>query len=140
MMAVSYRDDRQALALQVAALERENEELKAELGDAQDRYRKARDERHEERKRGTRDTCALCGGTLLPVAVFAGHDAGAPLPLHMSTIRFGAPAGGFTHAAPVRAYACTSCGHLEHFIDMDSVDLDPSKIIAPPDVEDPKPR
>jgi hypothetical protein len=135
MVSVSYRDDRQALALQVAALERENDDLKAQLDDAQDRYRKARAATHEERKRGTRDTCGLCGGTLLPVAVFAGHDAGAPLPLHMSTIRFGAPAGGFTHAAPVRAYACTSCGHLEHFIDMDAVDLDPSVIGPPPDHE-----
>jgi hypothetical protein len=128
---VSYRDDRQALALQVAALERENDELKAQLGDAQDRYRRAREATHEERREGTRDACALCGGSLLPVAVFAGHDAGSPLPLHMSTIRFGAPDGGFTHAAPVRAYACSSCGHLEHFIDMDEVDLDRHGIVPP---------
>lgn len=118
---MSYRDDRQALALQVAALERENERLKDELEESEDRFQREVEAGHEKRKRGTRTACALCGGNLLPVAVFAGHDMRAPLPLSMSTIRFGDPNGGFTHAAPVRAYACSSCGHLEHFIDMDSV-------------------
>jgi hypothetical protein len=134
---MSYRDDRQALALQVAALELENEQLKAELEQANTRNREARDAKHEERKRTTRDfLCALCGGSLLPVAVFAGHDLGSPLPLRMSTIRFGDPSGGFTHAAPVRTYACSSCGHLEQFIDMDEVALDLRPLLAEPPHEE----
>jgi hypothetical protein len=143
---VSYRDDRQALALQLAALEQENERLKSELDDAEGRYRRERDAGHEQRRQGARDICALCGGSMLPVAVFAGHDMRAPLPLSMSTIRFGDPAGGFTHAAPVRAYACSSCGHLQQFIDMDEVSEAPDaelalhaalkKLPAPPESED----
>lgn len=121
---VTYRDDRQALALQVAALEAENERLREELQHSDTRYRRMREAGHEQRKRGTRADCALCGGTLLPVAVFAGHDLRAPTPLNMSTMRFSSPGGGFTHAAPVRSYACSSCGHLEQFIDMDVVEFE----------------
>ena len=118
---MSYRDDRQALALEIAELERENQRLRDQLVDAERRYTESVEEGHKERARGTRDACVMCGGSLLPVAVFAGHDIGAPLPLSLSTLRFGSPSGGFTHAAPIRSMACASCGYIHNFIDM-SVD------------------
>lgn len=113
-----YRDDRQALGLQVAALEKENAELRAQLDDADERYRRLSDEQHAERREHSRASCVLCGGVLLPVAIVAGHDVRSPLPLKMSTLRFGSPDGGFTHSAPVRSLACTSCGYIHNFIDM----------------------
>ncbi|MCB9749073.1 MAG: hypothetical protein H6713_03600 [Myxococcales bacterium] len=115
-----YRDDRQALALQVAELERENTRLREELELTQERLRKAHTDGHEQRRLGTRDACALCGGTLLPVAIFAGHDVRAPLPLKMSTLRFTSPDGGFTHSAPIRSLVCASCGYIQNFIDIDA--------------------
>lgn len=116
---MSYRDDRQALALELAALERENADLREQLKEAQARYDSLNDEQHEARRDGSRTHCVNCGGSLLPVAVFAGHDVSSPLPLKMSTIRFGSPAGGFTAAAPIRSMACSSCGFIHSFIDMD---------------------
>ncbi len=116
---MSYRDDRQALALELDALERENASLRAQLKDAQARYDTLKEAKHEERRGGTRSHCVMCGGSLLPVAVFAGHDVSSPLPLKMSTIRFGSPTGGFTAAAPIRSMACASCGFIHGFIDMD---------------------
>ncbi len=115
-----YRDDRQALALQVAELERENTRLCKELEVIKKRLRKASTDGHEQRRTGTRDACALCGGTLLPVAIFAGHDVRAPLPLKMSTLRFTNPEGGFTHSAPIRSLVCASCGYIQNFIDIDA--------------------
>ena len=116
---MSYRDDRQALALELAALERENADLREQLKDAQVRYDSLKEEQHEARRDGSRTHCVNCGGSLLPVAVFAGHDVSSPLPLKMSTIRFGSPTGGFTAAAPIRSMACSSCGFIHSFIDMD---------------------
>ena len=61
----------------------------------------------------------MCSGNLLPVAIVAGHDVRNPLPLKMSTLRFRSPEGGFTASAPVRSYACGTCGYIHNFIDMD---------------------
>jgi len=63
----------------------------------------------------------LPGWAALPVAVVAGHDVRNPLPLKMSTMRFISPEGGFTASAPIRSYACASCGFIHNFIDMDIV-------------------
>ena len=117
---MSYRDDRQALALELAELERENKALRAELEGADERYRKLSAEKHEERRKSAQaHGCALCGGSLLPVAVIAGHDVRHPLPLKMSTMRFTSPDGGFTASAPIRSFACASCGFIHNFIDME---------------------
>jgi hypothetical protein len=121
-MHMAYRDDRQALGLLVASLERENANLRQKLDDAGVRYQRLSDEQHEERREGARAGCTLCGGTLLPVAIVAGHDVRNPLPLKMSTLRFGSPDGGFTASAPVRSLACTSCGYIHNFIDMTARD------------------
>ena len=115
---VSYRDELQALALQVADLERHNGRLKRELEEAQSRVRKVTADSHASRKEGSRSACQLCGGTLLPVAVFAGHDWNDPQPMSMSTLRFQSEKGGFTHAAPIHSLACTSCGYIHNFIEI----------------------
>jgi hypothetical protein len=115
---VGYRDDREAMALQLRELERENARLREQLDGAEQRARAAQEDRHEVRRSGAHRACVMCGGTLLPVAIFAGHDTRAPLPLSMSTLRFGSPDGGFTHAAPVRSAACASCGFIHNFIDI----------------------
>ena len=114
---MGYRDDRDAMAMQIAELERDNIRLREALGHAEDRARDVQDERHEQR-RSAHKACVMCGGTLLPVAIFAGHDTRQPLPLSMSTLRFTSPAGGFTHAAPVHSLACSSCGFIHNFIDV----------------------
>ena len=119
---MAYRDEQQALLLQVAALEGENQRLRTALDGAEARFRQLLHEQHETRRRGVRFSCVICSGNLLPVAIIAGHDARNPLPLKMSTLRFGSPEGGFTASAPVRSYACTSCGYIHNFIDMDAVD------------------
>lgn len=116
---MAYRDDRDAMVLQIAALEQENERLRRELEGAEVRARGVADDARERRRSGAHKTCVMCGGaTLLPVAIFAGHDTRAPLPLHMSTLRFTSPTGGFTHSAPVHSLACSTCGFLHSFIDM----------------------
>jgi hypothetical protein len=116
---VVYRDDRQALSLQVAELERENVELREQIEQLQDNARRARSEERETRHRaGVERGCVMCGGSLLPVALFAGRDLAAPLPISLSTMRFGAPQGGFTRAAPVKAKVCSSCGYIHAFIDI----------------------
>lgn len=116
---MAYRDEQQALWMQVAELERENQQLREALDQAAKRYRTWREEQHAWRKDGARKDCIMCGGTLLPVAVFAGHDTRSPIPLSMSTLRFGLPDGGFTHSAPVRFMACSSCGFIHNFIDIE---------------------
>jgi hypothetical protein len=113
-----YRDDRQALVLQLNELERENQQLKADLERFEERLSRLLAERQEIRHARARQACALCRGTLLPVAIFAGHDTRAPLPLSMSTLRFTSPQGGFTHSAPVRSFVCASCGYIHNFIDI----------------------
>jgi hypothetical protein len=118
---VAYRDEQQALWMQVAQLESENQRLREALDQAAKRYRTWREEQHALRKDGARKDCIMCGGTLLPVAVFAGHDTRSPIPLSMSTLRFGSPDGGFTHSAPVRFMACSSCGFIHNFIDIEQV-------------------
>ena len=115
---MAYRDDREANRLQIAELERENARLREELEHAQARNRTMLEDQHEDRARGVREACVACGGDLFPVAVFAGHSLSDPIPLNMSTLRFGAPTGGFTHAARVRSMACSSCGYIHNFIDM----------------------
>jgi hypothetical protein len=116
---MAYRDDREALRLQVMELERENESLREELRNAAERHRRLRLEQYAARQSGSRRACMTCGGVLLPVAVFAGHDNRAPLPLSMSTLRFGLATGGFTHSAPVHSMACSSCGLIHSFVDIE---------------------
>jgi hypothetical protein len=118
---VPYRDEQQALLLEVAALERENQRLQGALDEAEDRFKLLLREQFEERRKKLRMSCVMCDGTLLPVAIVAGHDVRNPLPLKMSTLRFGSPDGGFTASAPVRSYACTTCGYIHSFIDMEEV-------------------
>jgi hypothetical protein len=115
---VAYRDDRHALELQLIELERQNEALREELDQERAKARAARAEDRERRHMSVGRECTVCGGSLLPVAVFAGRNDRSPLPLRMSTLRFLNPSGGFTHAAPILAKACTSCGFIHHFIDM----------------------
>lgn len=116
---MAYRDDRDAMALHIAELERENARLRAELETAESRAREVADHARERRRATAHRSCVMCGGdSLLPVAIFAGHDTRAPLPLHMSTLRFTSPSGGFTHSAPVHSLACSTCGFLHSFIDI----------------------
>lgn len=119
------------MALEIAELERQNGELRDRLAEAEQRYTDAVEEGHQTRAKGSRHHCVMCGGSLLPVAVFAGHDIRAPLPLSMSTLRFGSPQGGFTHAAPIRSLACASCGYIHNFIDMTA-----ARSAAPEDLDD----
>lgn len=116
---VAYRDDRQALELQVRDLERENERLKEELQDTKARARARRARGRDRQKKTTEGRCPSCGGSLLPAAVFAGKDRNPQL-LRMSTLRFGDPSGGFTSSAPIRAKVCASCGFIFPFIDIAS--------------------
>lgn len=122
LTAVVYRDDRQALSLQVAELERENQQLQGELESMRADARRQRDEEHEQRKAGAFRGCALCGGSLLPVAVFAGRNHRSPLPLNVSTLRFGDPSGGFTGSAPIKSKVCSSCGFIHQFIDINATE------------------
>lgn len=112
-----YRDDREALALAVADLERENAELKDQVDQLEKAAKVKREEARVKQKESAQRGCLLCGGSLLPVAVFAGIDR-KPIPLSMSTLRFGSPDGGFTRSAPVKAKVCSSCGYIHHFIDI----------------------
>jgi hypothetical protein len=116
---VSYRDEQQAMMIEVATLTRENQRLQAALDDSEKRFKELLSHEYEERRKSTRKTCVMCSGNLLPVAIVAGHDVRNPLPLKMSTLRFGSPEGGFTASAPVRSYACGTCGYIHSFIDMD---------------------
>ncbi|HET6582798.1 MAG TPA: hypothetical protein VFG69_05110 [Nannocystaceae bacterium] len=118
---MAYRDDRQALSLQVADLERENERLREEVDTLREDAKRQRDEEHAVRKReSTERGCVACGGALLPVALFAGRDLRSPNPIAISTLRFGDPEGGFTRSAPVKARVCSSCGYVHCFIDIDA--------------------
>lgn len=120
---MGYRDEREALELQVSDLERQNEELRQQLSEQRDTNRVARTEDRNRRRDSALRECTVCGGALLPVAVFAGHNDRAPVPLRMSTMRFVNPHGsGFTSAAPILAKACSSCGFIHHFIDIRSAD------------------
>ena len=122
---MAYRDDRQALALQLAELERENERLRSEIESFEERLQRVLNERQELQHARSRRSCVLCRGTLLPVAIFAGHDDHAPIPLKMSTLRFTSPDGGFTHSAPIRSMVCSSCGYIQNFIDIDNPSTPP---------------
>ena len=101
----------------VAELERENEELKSEVDQLKADAKRKRDEDHEARKESAARGCVLCGGSLLPVAVFSGRQS-SPNPLSVSTLRFGRPDGGFTGSAPIKSKACSSCGFIHLFIDV----------------------
>jgi len=118
IQVVSYRDEQQALLIEVAELERENQRLLRELAEAQTRFAELLKTQYEERRKNVKMVCVMCAGNLLPVAIVAGHDIRNPLPLKMSTLRFGSPEGGFTASAPVRSYACGTCGYIHSFIDM----------------------
>lgn len=121
---MSYRDERQALLLEVVTLEQENQRLRGALSESEERFRALLREQYEQRRKSVRWTCVMCSGNLLPVAIVAGHDVRNPLPLKMSTLRFGSPEGGFTASAPVRSYACTACGYIHNFIDMDQSEVE----------------
>ncbi|PRP90328.1 hypothetical protein ENSA5_65750 [Enhygromyxa salina] len=116
-----YRDEQQALLLEVANLEQENRRLQGALSEAEDRFKSLLSGEYEERRKTLRMSCVMCSGNLLPVAIVAGHDVRNPLPLKMSTLRFGSPEGGFTASAPVRSYACGTCGYIHSFIDMQGI-------------------
>ena len=118
---MSYRDEQQALLIEVAALTRENQRLQTALEDSEQRFKELLSHEYEERRKSLRKSCVMCSGNLLPVAIVAGHDVRNPLPLKMSTLRFGSPEGGFTASAPVRSYACGTCGYIHSFIDMENV-------------------
>jgi hypothetical protein len=118
---MAYRDELEAMRGEVDALHRENAALKRDLEAAEERYRKFVDASLDLRRKGSRTDCVRCGGSLQPIAVFAGHDITNPLPLQLSTLRFRAPTGGFTHSASVRHLACTTCGFIHSFMDMDAV-------------------
>jgi hypothetical protein len=118
---VAYRDEQQALLIEVASLERENQRLQRELQESEARFTELLRSQYQEKRKTVRMVCVMCSGNLLPVAIVAGHDIRNPLPLKMSTLRFGSPEGGFTASAPVRSYACGTCGYIHNFIDMDGV-------------------
>ena len=118
---VAYRDDRQALSLQVADLERENEQLKEELSELRTTAKREREAQRDRARRDSRHSCIMCGGTLHAVAVFSGkHDA--PKSLQLSTSRFSHPDGGFSRSTPIKAMVCSSCGFVHHYIDLERVD------------------
>jgi hypothetical protein len=102
--------------------------------------RRQRDEQHEVRKAGAFRGCALCGGSLLPVAVFAGQNHRSPLPLNVSTLRFGDPSGGFTGSAPIKSKVCSSCGFIHQFIDINAPDaMQVTDAAAQPSSAEPEP-
>lgn len=136
LIRVSYRDDRLALSLQIAELERENEELKGEVAQLKERARQERAADREKRRVGALRACAMCGGSLLPVAMFAGRDR-SPIPLAVSTVRFGDPAGGFTRSAPIKSLVCSSCGFVHSFIDIQAPEA--ADVTGELNVEVPKP-
>jgi len=115
---VAYRDDRQALELQVADLQQENERLKKELSESQVDAEKSRTRGRERRREESMKGCPACGGSMLPAAVFAGNNTENPIPIRFSTVRFSNPNGGFTDSAPVCARVCASCGFIFHYIDI----------------------
>ncbi len=119
---MAYRDDREALSLQVADLERENEELKQEVAQLKEAAKRQRAQEHENRRSKALRSCVVCGGSLLPVALFAGRDLKHPIPLSLSTARFGDPAGGFNRSAPLKSKVCSSCGFIHAFIDIEAPD------------------
>jgi hypothetical protein len=140
---VAYRDDRQALALQLADLERENQELREEVARLQDAAKRQRDETQDEARRvaGQRG-CVMCGGSLLPVALYAARDIRSPMPLSISTLRFGDSEGGFTRSAPIMAKVCATCGFIHTWIDIEgSVAIVPEveEGFEPPDEPEPEP-
>ena len=116
---MAYRDDRDALHLQLDALELENGRLQKELEDLQGRYDRLVQTGHEIRRSKSRVSCTMCGGNLLPVALFAGKDSRRPVPLQISTMRYGSPEGGFTHTAALHSLACASCGYIHSFLAFD---------------------
>ena len=115
---MAYRDDRHALAHQVRELELENEELREQVETLKQQAKLHRAQDRARQKAGALKACAVCSGSLLPVAVFAGRDLGSPIPLSASTVRFGDPSGGFTRSAPVKSLVCASCGFIHSFIDI----------------------
>ncbi len=118
---VAYRDDRQAMELQLAELQRENAELREEVASLEEQAKKAREQSRDVARREARSGCVMCGGSLHAVAVFSGrHDA--PKSLHISTPRFSAPEGGFSRSTPIKAMACSSCGFIHHYIDIERAD------------------
>ena len=124
-MKVAYRDDRQALELQVGELEHENEKLRRELDGVQAQLKEERARTRERQQTRARGVCPACGGSLLPAAVYAGSNDRNPVQLRMSTLRFGNPNGGFTHSAPVQAKVCGTCGFIHHYIDLDTRVIEP---------------
>jgi len=117
---MSYRSHYKAIYVQNIALRAENARLRAEVSETQSAYHQARQRQDDTERRRARASCLSCGGVILPVAVFAGHRSGDPLPLRLSTARFLDRAGGYTHASLVHARACASCGLIHHFLGLDA--------------------
>ncbi len=101
----------------MAQLERENEALREQVATLEEQARRAREADREQRRVGALKQCAVCGGSLLPVALFAGRDRN-PIPLSLSTSRFTDPEGGFTRSAPVKSMVCSACGFIHSFMDI----------------------
>ena len=120
---MAYRDDRDAVNQQLDALELENGRLRQDLGELQERYDQLVQRGHEIRRSKSRACCTMCGGNLLPVALFAVRDSRKPVPLQISTLRYGAPAGGFTHTGALHSLACASCGFIHSFLAFDQSGL-----------------
>jgi hypothetical protein len=116
---MSYRSHHNALYVENGALRAENARLRHELSEGHAAMAEVRRGRDDAERRRARGTCLSCGGIILPVAVFAGHRLGAPLPLRMSTARFLDAAGGYTEASLVHARACAACGLIHHFVAID---------------------
>ena len=133
---MSYRDEQQALLIEVATLERENQRLRRELDESEARFGELLRTQYEERRKQVRMVCVMCSGNLLPVAIVAGHDVRNPLPLKMSTLRFGNPSGGFTHSALVQAKVCGTCGFIHHYIDLGTEAAERVTQPIPIDLED----
>ena len=85
---MSYRSHYKAIYVQNIALRAENARLRAEVSETQSAYHQARQRQDDTERRRARASCLSCGGVILPVAVFAGHRSGDPLPLRLSTARF----------------------------------------------------
>ena len=113
---MSYRSHHNALYLENVTLRAENARLREEVQHAQVAYEAARELRDDDDRRRVRGGCLSCHGVILPVAIFAGHRLGAPLPLQLSTARFLDRRGGYTHASLVQARVCTQCGLIHHFL------------------------
>lgn len=114
---MTYRSDALAVRAENRHLRAENARLQRARRRLQAAYDDLRGSLDDVRKRSMQGRCLSCGGPILPVAVFAGHDSARPSPLQVSTARFCDARGGYTHTALLRARACTHCGLIHTFLE-----------------------